>query len=171
MLYRCDVVLLQPPAIIDEATCAACDFNKPGVQCQRKMTWAWRAEYSKQLFWFVSVAPVYVKYLVSRDAVGLPTFIHVVVIGEAELMSLLCPEHGFVCTMLPYPKTVVWTYLQLVRIKPLSIWLLAWWLNHSASNRYHELHGIWPKWTFSVFLYQCSSIILIIKQLHIYSDK
>lgn len=38
---------LQPPAIIDEAMCAACDFNKPGAQCQRKMTWAWRAEYSK----------------------------------------------------------------------------------------------------------------------------
>jgi len=43
------LLLQQPPAIIDEATCAACDFNKPGVQCQRKMTWAWRAEYSQ--FW------------------------------------------------------------------------------------------------------------------------
>ncbi|XP_069115944.1 LOW QUALITY PROTEIN: DNA polymerase epsilon catalytic subunit A-like [Argopecten irradians] len=35
---------LQPPAIVDEATCAACDFNKPGAQCQRKMTWMWRGE-------------------------------------------------------------------------------------------------------------------------------
>lgn len=36
---------LQPPAIIDQATCAVCDFNKPGVKCQRKMSWAWRAEF------------------------------------------------------------------------------------------------------------------------------
>ncbi|KAK3107356.1 hypothetical protein FSP39_012618, partial [Pinctada imbricata] len=35
---------LQPPAIVDEATCAACDFNKPGAVCQRKMTWMWRGE-------------------------------------------------------------------------------------------------------------------------------
>ncbi|XP_048254478.1 DNA polymerase epsilon catalytic subunit A-like isoform X1 [Haliotis rufescens] len=36
---------LQPPAIVDEATCAACDFNKPGALCQRKMPWMWRAEF------------------------------------------------------------------------------------------------------------------------------
>ena len=36
---------LQPPAIVDEATCAACDFNKPGAQCQRKLTWTWRGQY------------------------------------------------------------------------------------------------------------------------------
>ncbi|KAL4229089.1 hypothetical protein ACF0H5_012128 [Mactra antiquata] len=35
---------LQPPAIIDEATCAACDFNKPGATCQRKLPWMWRGE-------------------------------------------------------------------------------------------------------------------------------
>ncbi|CAC5377738.1 POLE [Mytilus coruscus] len=35
---------LQPPAIVDEATCAACDFNKPGAKCQRKMPWMWRGE-------------------------------------------------------------------------------------------------------------------------------
>ncbi|XP_053408498.1 DNA polymerase epsilon catalytic subunit A-like [Mercenaria mercenaria] len=35
---------LQPPAIVDEATCAACDFNKPGATCQRKMPWMWRGE-------------------------------------------------------------------------------------------------------------------------------
>ena len=44
---------LQPPALIDEATCAACDFNRPSAQCQRKMTWAWRAEYSEWLLLFV----------------------------------------------------------------------------------------------------------------------
>lgn len=24
--------------------CAACDFNKPGAMCQRKMSWIWRGE-------------------------------------------------------------------------------------------------------------------------------
>ena len=36
---------LQPPAIVDEAMCAQCDFNKPGKTCQRKMTWSWRGEF------------------------------------------------------------------------------------------------------------------------------
>ncbi|XP_063171878.1 DNA polymerase epsilon catalytic subunit A [Candoia aspera] len=36
---------LQPSAVVDEATCAACDFNKPGASCQRKMTWQWRGEF------------------------------------------------------------------------------------------------------------------------------
>ncbi|XP_075685545.1 DNA polymerase epsilon catalytic subunit A [Rhinoderma darwinii] len=35
---------LQPSAMVDEVTCAACDFNKPGATCQRKMTWQWRGE-------------------------------------------------------------------------------------------------------------------------------
>lgn len=35
---------LQPPAIVTEATCAACDFNKPGANCQRKMPWMWRGD-------------------------------------------------------------------------------------------------------------------------------
>ncbi|XP_031425753.1 DNA polymerase epsilon catalytic subunit A-like [Clupea harengus] len=35
---------LQPSAMVDEATCAACDFNKPGANCQRKMAWQWRGE-------------------------------------------------------------------------------------------------------------------------------
>lgn len=35
---------LQPSAMVDDATCAACDFNKPGAKCQRKMTWMWRGE-------------------------------------------------------------------------------------------------------------------------------
>ena len=29
---------------VDEATCAACDFNKPGARCQRSMPWMWRGE-------------------------------------------------------------------------------------------------------------------------------
>ncbi|EDV21734.1 uncharacterized protein TRIADDRAFT_30078 [Trichoplax adhaerens] len=36
---------LQPSAIVDEATCAACDFNKPGANCQRKMEWTWRGQF------------------------------------------------------------------------------------------------------------------------------
>lgn len=35
---------LQPSAMVDEATCAACDFNKPGAQCRRIMPWTWRGE-------------------------------------------------------------------------------------------------------------------------------
>ena len=38
---------LQPSAIVDEATCAACDFNRPGAMCQRNMQWAWRGDYSE----------------------------------------------------------------------------------------------------------------------------
>lgn len=38
---------LQPSAIVDEATCAACDFNRPGAACQRNMEWMWKAECSK----------------------------------------------------------------------------------------------------------------------------
>ncbi|UYV81656.1 POLE [Cordylochernes scorpioides] len=36
---------LQPSAMVNEATCAACDFNKPGASCQRSMPWTWRGEY------------------------------------------------------------------------------------------------------------------------------
>ncbi|XP_076064206.1 DNA polymerase epsilon catalytic subunit 1 [Oratosquilla oratoria] len=35
---------LQPSAMVDETVCAACDFNKPGATCQRKMAWYWRGE-------------------------------------------------------------------------------------------------------------------------------
>ncbi|CAL1292777.1 unnamed protein product [Larinioides sclopetarius] len=35
---------LQPSAIVHEATCAACDFNKPGARCRRPMPWTWRGE-------------------------------------------------------------------------------------------------------------------------------
>ncbi|KAG9322756.1 hypothetical protein KVV02_007016 [Mortierella alpina] len=36
---------LQPDSIVDESTCAACDFNKVGKECDRRMTWSWRGEY------------------------------------------------------------------------------------------------------------------------------
>ena len=36
---------LQPSAIVTDEDCAACDFNKPGKTCLRKMTWEWRGMY------------------------------------------------------------------------------------------------------------------------------
>nr|CAD7570292.1 unnamed protein product [Timema californicum] len=36
---------LQPSAMVEETVCAACDFNRPGAKCQRKMAWMWRGEY------------------------------------------------------------------------------------------------------------------------------
>ncbi|BFZ59058.1 DNA polymerase epsilon catalytic subunit [Saitoella coloradoensis] len=36
---------LQPDSMMDESNCAACDFNVPGKNCDRRMTWAWRGEY------------------------------------------------------------------------------------------------------------------------------
>lgn len=38
---------LQPSAMVDETVCAACNYNKPGALCQRKMEWMWRGEYCK----------------------------------------------------------------------------------------------------------------------------
>ena len=35
--------------MVDEATCAACDFNKPGSKCQRKMEWQWRGDFCMSL--------------------------------------------------------------------------------------------------------------------------
>lgn len=37
---------LQPCAIVDETTCASCDFNKRNATCKRNMSWMWRAEFS-----------------------------------------------------------------------------------------------------------------------------
>lgn len=36
---------LQPDSVVDEATCAVCDYNRPGKTCDRKLTWAWRGEF------------------------------------------------------------------------------------------------------------------------------
>lgn len=35
---------LQPSAMVVEEDCAACDYNKIGAVCQRKMDWMWRGE-------------------------------------------------------------------------------------------------------------------------------
>eukprot|EP00529_Nitzschia_sp_RCC80_P002741 CAMPEP_0113444100 /NCGR_PEP_ID=MMETSP0014_2-20120614/2493_1 /TAXON_ID=2857 /ORGANISM="Nitzschia sp." /LENGTH=1934 /DNA_ID=CAMNT_0000335103 /DNA_START=203 /DNA_END=6003 /DNA_ORIENTATION=- /assembly_acc=CAM_ASM_000159 len=37
---------LQPSAIVDDATCAACDFNQEKNGCKRRMDWIWRGDYS-----------------------------------------------------------------------------------------------------------------------------
>ena len=37
---------LQPSAIVDDATCAACDFNQAKNDCKRKMDWVWRGDYT-----------------------------------------------------------------------------------------------------------------------------
>jgi len=36
---------LQPDSMIAEADCAACDFNRPGKTCDRRMPWSWRGEF------------------------------------------------------------------------------------------------------------------------------
>ncbi|ODV69915.1 DNA polymerase epsilon catalytic subunit A [Hyphopichia burtonii NRRL Y-1933] len=36
---------LQPDSIKSEEDCAACDFNRPGKNCDRRLPWAWRGEY------------------------------------------------------------------------------------------------------------------------------
>lgn len=37
---------LQPSAIVDDATCAACDYNQAKNGCKRPLTWIWRGDYS-----------------------------------------------------------------------------------------------------------------------------
>ncbi|CAK9437319.1 uncharacterized protein LODBEIA_P16970 [Lodderomyces beijingensis] len=36
---------LQPDSMISEEDCAACDFNRPGKNCDRRLPWSWRGEY------------------------------------------------------------------------------------------------------------------------------
>ncbi|RYP81001.1 hypothetical protein DL769_002181 [Monosporascus sp. CRB-8-3] len=36
---------LQPDSLVQESDCAACDFNRPGKTCDRRLPWAWRGEY------------------------------------------------------------------------------------------------------------------------------
>lgn len=36
---------LQPDSMITEADCAACDFNRPDKNCDRRLPWSWRGEY------------------------------------------------------------------------------------------------------------------------------
>ena len=36
---------LQPDSMVKESDCAACDFNRPGKTCDRRMPWSWRGEF------------------------------------------------------------------------------------------------------------------------------
>ena len=36
---------LQPDSMVDESTCAVCDYNRPGKTCDRRLNWAWRGEF------------------------------------------------------------------------------------------------------------------------------
>lgn len=36
---------LQPDSLIQESDCAACDFNRPGKTCDRRLPWTWRGEF------------------------------------------------------------------------------------------------------------------------------
>lgn len=36
---------LQPDSMVQESDCAACDFNRPGKSCDRRMPWSWRGEF------------------------------------------------------------------------------------------------------------------------------
>ncbi|KAK6204772.1 DNA-directed DNA polymerase epsilon, catalytic subunit A [Scheffersomyces amazonensis] len=36
---------LQPDSMKSEEDCAACDFNRPGKNCDRRLPWSWRGEY------------------------------------------------------------------------------------------------------------------------------
>ncbi|KAL6523491.1 hypothetical protein OROGR_017094 [Orobanche gracilis] len=54
LIYHLDVVAmypniiltnrLQPPSIVTDEVCTACDFNRPGKTCLRKLEWSWRGE-------------------------------------------------------------------------------------------------------------------------------
>ncbi|KAK1431332.1 hypothetical protein QVD17_07789 [Tagetes erecta] len=35
---------LQPPSIVTDEVCTACDFNRPGKTCLRNLEWVWRGE-------------------------------------------------------------------------------------------------------------------------------
>ena len=35
---------LQPSAMVDKATCAACDFNRDENKCKRHLEWQWRGD-------------------------------------------------------------------------------------------------------------------------------
>lgn len=37
---------LQPDSIVTEHDCARCDYNVPGKNCDRRLPWSWRGEYS-----------------------------------------------------------------------------------------------------------------------------
>lgn len=43
-LFEVLVVQFQPSSIVSDEICTACDFNRPGKNCLRKLEWVWRGE-------------------------------------------------------------------------------------------------------------------------------
>lgn len=43
-LFMVIVFCFQPPSIVTDEVCTACDFNRPGKTCLRKLEWVWRGE-------------------------------------------------------------------------------------------------------------------------------
>ncbi|KAH7671417.1 DNA-directed DNA polymerase protein [Dioscorea alata] len=43
LIYHLDVAG-DPPSIVSDVVCTACDFNRPGKNCLRKLEWVWRGE-------------------------------------------------------------------------------------------------------------------------------
>ncbi|KAK7250794.1 hypothetical protein RIF29_33473 [Crotalaria pallida] len=39
-----DAIMEKPPSIVTDEVCTACDFNRPGKTCLRKLEWVWRGE-------------------------------------------------------------------------------------------------------------------------------
>ncbi|URE33478.1 DNA polymerase [Musa troglodytarum] len=38
------IKMSEPPSIVTDVVCTACDFNRPGKNCLRKLEWVWRGE-------------------------------------------------------------------------------------------------------------------------------
>ncbi|EHA8586834.1 hypothetical protein COCNU_scaffold001050G000020 [Cocos nucifera] len=39
-----NAIVEKPPSIVSDVVCTACDFNRPGKNCLRKLEWIWRGE-------------------------------------------------------------------------------------------------------------------------------
>ncbi|CAJ1979167.1 unnamed protein product [Sphenostylis stenocarpa] len=39
-----NAIMEKPPSIVTDEVCTACDFNRPGKTCLRKLEWVWRGE-------------------------------------------------------------------------------------------------------------------------------
>lgn len=56
---------LQPDSMVSEEDCAACDFNRPGKTCDRRLPWSWRGEF---------FPPKKEEYLMIRESLSKETF-------------------------------------------------------------------------------------------------
>ncbi|EJD53603.1 DUF1744-domain-containing protein [Auricularia subglabra TFB-10046 SS5] len=85
---------LQPDSVVDEATCAVCDYNRPGKTCDRRMTWAWRGEYyPAQRDEYNMIRHALAQEMFPPRRPGLPKR-RFVELGEAEQAALLHKRLG-----------------------------------------------------------------------------